>query len=73
MDKLKIERPAAFNGKSDKGEVETFLYQCELYFEIKSIKTDGQRVAFATLLLSGDAAVWLQNKWTVSDLASLSW
>ena len=41
MDKLKIEKPAAFSGKSDKGEVDTFLYQCELYFEIKYIQSDG--------------------------------
>lgn len=41
MDKLKIEKPTAFNGKGDKGEVETFLYQCELYYGIKSINSDG--------------------------------
>ena len=44
MDKLKIEKPAAFSGKSDKGEVDTFLYQCELYFEIKYIQSDGYRL-----------------------------
>lgn len=39
--------------------VDTFVYQCELYFGAVGLTDEYQKVAFATLLLVDDAATWL--------------
>ena len=53
--------------------VQTFIYQCELYFAATGMTDDGRKGAFAALLLVGDASTWLQSKYTSGQLQSLGW
>lgn len=61
---MRPEKPECFNGKHDAALVENFLYKCELYFALTNIVADNAKVGFATLLLQGDASVWLRTKYT---------
>ena len=43
--------------------VDSFVYQCELYFRVKSTEfaSDAAKVGFAVLLLRKDASLWLRT------------
>ena len=43
----------------DGSVVQTFIYQCELYFQATGMTDDLRKGAFAALLLVGDASMWL--------------
>ena len=59
-----MEKPDQYNGKHDAATVANFVYKCELYFSLTNLQSDAQKVGFATLLLTGDAAVWLRTTYT---------
>ena len=53
--------PEPFNGKTlDSAALESWLYQVNVYFLIKTSLLENLRVARAALLLIGNAATWVR-------------
>lgn len=63
--KIKIPEPKPYHGARNAKEVEDFIFDIELYFEVVGELEETKKVATASMYLQGDAKLWWRVKYEV--------
>ena len=71
---VRLEKPKPFDGNtSDPAVLDSFLYACELYFELTRVTRADQQATLSLLWLEGDAAIWWQTVRSGHPAGTLTW